>query len=681
MAAPTYNTDIVVLDGTVYTNAGTLTLADYDATGGGQAGLNLETDFYLIGSNCISKNAFGNGAQDKGIVDDTNSGGNISTTLASGNNPNGNQYVYVWGFWNAPASLEVAEPGTGNGGLYMIVGASTNAYDTYHVTGSDLIDYGADWICATIDPTEETADNTVGGGSGGNFTVFGIGANIPVQGPTKGSPLAIEAVRRGSNLNIIDGEVASPATFTGLEAFDGGNTTNGRLGVFTERRGVYVLNTEVKIGTTASLCYFNDTSGATIVRQIDANKGLSSTEQEGGKHKFTIENASSTVIWENVTILNDAIDIDIVDNATVNFTSCSFFGVRLLQCGGSNTTLTRCTLPQDSVVIANNTMGGTNTTAKTIQNGATITACTIQGTSTTTDTSGVEVSGTFGADMSLITDCNFVGNGRALIIPGTITGTTNEVTYDGHSYGSGYTTGSTGTFSGPSGTSNAVIQCNVDTGAQLKVIVQNLPAGESPPSIYNTGNGTVVVEQAIAVTISGILGNSEVSVLTNPSPYTQNGATPNSLFNQDVVAAVTGTDIELDTGGGANVTQIISTTTDFTTIGLLNGDEIRVTQRNNLEVFDVFTVLSVSANAIDVTDVATSTIRQTDLIDSPGETVTVEKIDASYTFSVPGGTAIDVLVYRVGSLPVYILDKTITADNASFPISQTLDRNYSSFEV
>ena len=680
MAVPTYGTDIVTLDGSVYTATGgtSLVAGDYAATGGGATAINEETDYYLIGTECISKTAFGNGAQEKGIVDDTNSGGNIATTLASGNNPGGNQYVYIWCFFNAPASLATFSlPGNLAAGLHAIIGPSTSAYNRYSISGSNLQDYGAEWVCGSIDvnvtPSNQFTLTTVGGGAGGNYTVFGAGASIPTQGPTKGAPFAIEGIRRGAYVDAVQGEVANPTTFAGIESFDGGNSATGRLGVFTLRQGVYILNTEVRLGSAAALCFMRDTAGTTIKRQNDATPSYDNTEADGGKHIIRILNSSSDIEWENVTILEDSIDILITpaDNPTVKFTACSFFGVRLLQCGGINTQLIRCTLPSSEAQISSNTMSGTNTEARTIQNGATITSCTVEGTSLAADTSGIEVSGTAGADMNKITNCNFTGNGRALIIPGTIT-TTETVVYSGHSYEAGYTTGATTTgITGTSGTSNAVIECTVNSPGVLTVSVSNT---SQIPSVYNKGTGTIIIEAAVEVTISGLLGNTEVSVLENPSPYSSSVAAPVTLFDIDFVSAVTGTDIQLVTTA-TNVTSIGSSSTDFTSMvdGLVAGNKVRVTNRADLSKFDTFDVVSVSTNSIVVTPVASSVVTLQELLDSPGETVTVEKVNASYDFATSSGTVVDILAFRVGSLPVYILENTLDTTK-DIPISQTLDR-------
>ena len=194
-------------------------------------------------------------------------------------------------------------------------------------------------------------------------------------------------------------------------------------------------------------------------------------------------------------------------------TACSLFDVRLLQLNdNSNQTLTRCTLPQKAVTISTNNMNGTNTNARTIQNGATVTACTIDGTSTTTLTSGIEVSGTNAVDLSKITSCNFSGDGRALLL-GTIAGSQGDVTvsYNGHTYATGYTTGATqAATAGPSGTSNAVIEVNVGSGTNLIVSVSNTA---QIPSVRNIGNGTVEITAAVSLTLTNITITTTRSII------------------------------------------------------------------------------------------------------------------------------------------------------------------------
>ena len=243
---------------------------------------------------------------------------------------------------------------------------------------------------------------------------------------------------------------------------------------------------------------------------------------------------------------------------------------------------------------------------------------------------------------------------------------------------SGYSTASPGTNSTPSSGSTDAMVFNNSGGA----VTINIFGGTNV-TVRNAASSTTTVVVAVTVTISGLLGNTEVSVLENPSPYSSSVAAPVTLFDEDVLSAVTGTDIELDTGGGANITQILRTgTTDFETMNLVGGDQVRVSQRSNLKIFDTYTVDGApTASAITVTAVASSTSKLPDIIDSPGETVTVEKINASYSFSVSSGEVIDFLAYRVGSLPITVLNQTVSASNNSFPLTQTVDRNFDAFEV
>ena len=305
-------------------------------------------------------------------------------------------------------------------------------------------------------------------------------------------------------------------------------------------------------------------------------------------------------------------------------------------------------------------------------------------------------------DFSTITatGCSIIGgrnaNGGILLdASGNSTNQTNlTLTSDGTGHGveitaagtytftnwnfSGYSTASPGTNSTPSSGSTDAMVFNNSGGA----VTINVDGGTNV-TVRNAASSTTTVVSTVVVTISGLLGNTEVSVLENPSPYSSAVAAPVSLFNEDVISAVTGTDIELDTGGGANITQILRTgTTDFETMNLVGGDQVRVSQRSNLKIFDTYTVVGTpTAAAINVTDVASSTSKLPDIIDSPGETVTVEKVNASYTFEVSTGTVVDILAFRVGSLPVYQLNQTISSTNNSFPLSQVVDRNFDAFEV
>ena len=135
--------------------------------------------------------------------------------------------------------------------------------------------------------------------------------------------------------------------------------------------------------------------------------------------------------------------------------------------------------------------------------------------------------------------------------------------------------------------------------------------GSTIPSIENTGTGTVTVVAEVVVTISGILGNSEVQVLDNPSPYSATSLpapTVTSIATTETVSADTivgdGTNsvtysnnggfVQINAAGTSSFSGVLSDG-DTTGTALASGDTVRVTVRNNednpaLQLFDEFEV-------------------------------------------------------------------------------------------
>jgi hypothetical protein len=294
-----------------------------------------------------------------------------------------------------------------------------------------------------------------------------------------------------------------------------------------------------------------------------------------------------------------------------------------------------------------------------IRNGAFLTKSTIDGSVVPAKHAAVDLGDTNPAT-GTVRDLTIQNCNKGILLKGTSTGATSY------------------TFTNIFFNNNtADVRVDFPAGATITI---NISGGDTP-SIDNVNGSTVIIANPVTVTISGLLGNTEVSVLENPSPYSSSVAAPVTRFDEDVLSAVTGTDIQLVTTA-TNITSIGSSSTDFTTMNLVGGDQVRVSQRSNLKIFDTYTVVGTPiASAITVTPVASSTSKLPAIIDSPGETVTVEKVDASYTFDVSSGEVVDILAFRVGSLPIYQLNQTISATNNSFPLSQTVDRNFDAFEV
>lgn len=193
------------------------------------------------------------------------------------------------------------------------------------------------------------------------------------------------------------------------------------------------------------------------------------------------------------------------------------------------------------------------------------------------------------------------------------------------------------------------------------------------------------------LSVTGLLGNTEVRVYDNPSLFTGGGSSTESTTpaGYETVAATT------ETGDGAGNTTIYYNNTgvvnivaaggaSFSGLGaLFAGDKVRVVVRDNsenptLQLFDEFTVGSGSTSTNIVTTETTTPSTFTGITSSTNSlTVTVEKVNATASFTVTNGTY-DIFVYRTGSLPI-ITKAVVVSDstgNVSIPVVQSGDRVY-----
>jgi hypothetical protein len=207
--------------------------------------------------------------------------------------------------------------------------------------------------------------------------------------------------------------------------------------------------------------------------------------------------------------------------------------------------------------------------------------------------------------------------------------------------------------------------------------------------IDDQGNTRTNPNKVLSVT--GLLGNTEVRVYDNPSLFTGGGSSTESTTpaGYETVAATT------ETGDGAGNTTIYYNNTgvvnivaaggaSFSGLGaLFAGDKVRVVVRDNsenptLQLFDEFTVGSGSTSTNIVTTETTTPSTFTGITSSTNSlTVTVEKVDATASFTVTNGTY-DIFVYRTGSLPI-ITKAVVVSDstgNVSIPVVQAGDRVY-----
>ena len=190
MAAPTYATDL----SNIFQDEGT---GNWTAIGGGPAGLNQETDYFIQGNSCCSKDAWSSAT--KGMIYNFGSGVTIPTDGAA----------FLWITHHTPNSLDTKA----GAGLQFIIGSSATAYKHFYVGGSDTIEYGG-WVFAAVDPAQ-SADQTTGSPTS-TRQYFGGLADLPSGGPSKGSPFGLDAIRYGrGEFRCTNGETANYANFSG----------------------------------------------------------------------------------------------------------------------------------------------------------------------------------------------------------------------------------------------------------------------------------------------------------------------------------------------------------------------------------------------------------------------------------------------------------------------------------
>lgn len=295
MAAPTYTTDLsdILLDMPSTTG--------WSALGGGQAALTApETDYYIQGNNCITKGAWASATK-----------GMIYSTGATQSNPTDGALI-MWLTHLTPNSLAAKSAG----GIQVIVGSSSSAYDHWYVGGSDTLPFGG-WVLAAVD-LGITPDNTTGAPNDTSFV--GALANLPTGGPTKGSPFAIDAFRIGrGEFRCVDGDLANGyATFASAQSF--GDDITRRWGLLSFNAGAYYQSGLFVFGTASTAVDFRDANRVIFIRDHD--------RVTANFNGLEVRNSGSNVALTNISVkalgTNSPGRWITTDNATVALTGCTF---------------------------------------------------------------------------------------------------------------------------------------------------------------------------------------------------------------------------------------------------------------------------------------------------------------------------------------------------------------------
>jgi len=338
MAAPVYATDLTDF----WVTGGTTTVT---AIGTGGAGLgNPETDFFIQSTSCVSKAAWTNAT--KGFIIDGVAGNFTVPTDGA---------VIAFMKYDAAGSLDTKA----NGGLQMIIGSTSSAYYHFYVGGKTTLAFDS-WIPYTVDPNTATADNTTGS-PGTNERWVGVLATLPTtSGPTKGNPIAMDAIRYGRcRIDYTVGDSGTPATFAGAEAY--GNDVSRRWGLLELLKGAYQTQGFHSIGTSGTACYFSDANRVIFIRPSGANN-VSNDSVSNAFNRFEIINASTTCIWDN--ILFQALGTRARGRfyhtaGTFTVTNCQFVNTGLMSLL-STSSLTNCIMRSSGVITApGSTLNGT----------------------------------------------------------------------------------------------------------------------------------------------------------------------------------------------------------------------------------------------------------------------------------------------------------------------------------
>lgn len=468
MAIAAYDSDLTSANGGELTIASTVGNWDESSDGAwDDAGTMVaETNFYIQGSECISAQFTKTGVGT--IINIQGASFTVDTDGA----------ILIWSFWASPSSLTTYAAG----GIRTLVGNTLGDFYAYKASGSDFEPNPiGGWANYAIDPASATIDTTVGSPTG-TWTHVGMAINATAQ--SRGNPHAVDAIRVGRcSLEVTAGDATAYGTFTGMSDFD--TSTDQRYALFQKVFGGYKWQGLMSIGLTGPSVDF---------RSSNANIFVANAPQVSSNfNKIEIRNTSSNVEWTSISIsAQDGVDnliaatasrgnFEVVDNATVALTSCTFtdMGTFIFNDGANSNTIDKTTFRRCD---------------KLTTGGATITNSVIDSSFNTT----VAVTTASPTEAAKISDTTFSsdGSGNGL----EITGTAANITLTGIDFESYSLTVD----------ADKAIYVNIATGSMTINI--NGGSGVTADSHVRTAGATVTISADVTITFSGMKDNSEVRI-------------------------------------------------------------------------------------------------------------------------------------------------------------------------
>lgn len=458
--------------------AGVGSTTNWSALGGGQSGLNAETDYFIQGTGCTSKNAFASAK--KGMIFDASSdrASLIGTDGA----------FLVWLTQATPNSLDLIA----NGGIDMLVGSAVGAYKHWYVGGSDTIEF-LGWVLAAVNPSETTDEADTGSPSSVEQFI-GVLFDLPSGGPTKGAPNAVDAIRAGRcDLVYEHGTSADPDASFDLAVADKGDVTD-RLGLIQEVNGALYMSGLHQLGSASNAVEFTAADKSVFWRDHPAVTAPFNT--------LEILNASSIInmlnfTWAPLGTKSPGTWVT-TDDAEVNLTGMTFpdWASFLFD---ADTTIIGTTFRRCGQI----TLGG-----------ATATGCKFD-----QSPAASAVLAATPAGAALVSDAVFTsdGNGNGLEISGSVSNITlTDIDFNGYS---------------TSVDADKAIYVNIATGT----ITINISGGSgvTAASHVRTAGATVIVTADVSITFDKMRDDTEVRVYEN----TTVAATDISFTAADTIAS------------------------------------------------------------------------------------------------------------------------------------------------
>lgn len=469
MAVAVYDSDLTSANSGEITIADNATLWDEssDAAWDDEGTNDAETNFYIQGAECISAQFTKDGV---GTI--INFEGATFTVDTDG-------AVLIWCFWASPASCSTYAAG----GIRTLCGNSLGDFYVWRAAGSNFEPNPlGGWYCYAVDPDTATAHATVGSP---DDTWTHVGMAISATAQSRGNPFAVDAIRAGRcTLEVTEGQAAAYGTFAGMNTFD--ISTDQQYGLFQNLYGSYRWQGLMSLGVTGTAVDFRDANANITVANtpmVSANFNKIEIHNSGSNIEWSAVNISSPGVSDPIVTTNSPGKFEMIDDADLAFTSCTFTDMDTFIFSKSTNTVTldTCTWRRCGLV----TTGGSS-----------FDACLFDDTADTVK--AITVSSP--ANAALITNSEFISGGtkHGLEITGTAANCTlTNVTWTGYA-----------SSDGSSG--DEAIYVNIGSG-----IVNITIAGSSIPSIRTAGATVNVLTNAVDL---------EVTVLDLSTTATISGA-------------------------------------------------------------------------------------------------------------------------------------------------------------